>query len=317
MKSPSQATKLAIRKNILLSQYSNYKIGGRARYFFKARSAEEIKEAILWAKSNKQKYFILGGGTNLLISDQGYRGLVIKIDIQHLTSDNLRIHVGAGVLMKDLLNFAAKKKLSGLEWAGGLPGTLGGAIRGNAGAFVGEIKDSVESIEYLDAKKLKTLKCSRKKCSFAYRDSVFKNKKGKSVILAATLHLKKGNAKEIKRLTTEKIKHREARQPLEYPNIGSIFKNVEVKKVPKTFREQFSHKIKTDPFPVMPSAVIIAAAGLKGIKAHGAEVSEKHSNFIVNVNNAKAKDVKALIRRIKAKVYQKFKIKLEEEVQFL
>ena len=306
-----------VKKNISLKKYSNYKIGGPARYFFEARTPEDIKNAIEWAKTNRQKYFILAGGTNILISDEGFKGLVIKINIKDLKIKGNRIYAGAGVLMKDLLKFAEKNKLSGLEWAGGLPGTFGGAIRGNAGAFGGEIKDSIETVKHFDAKNHKVFKHIKEYCAFGYRSSFFKVREGESIILAATLRLKKGNSKKIKQLANERIKYRQDRQPLAHPNIGSIFKNVDIKRIPKAFLKRFKLKIKADPFPVMPTAVIIAEAGLKGLKIGGAEVSMKHSNFIVNTRNAKASHVKALIRKIKKIIYQKFKIKLEEEVQIL
>ena len=306
-----------VKKKVSLKKYSNYKIGGPARYFFEARTSEDIKGAIEWAKINKQKYFILGGGTNILISDEGFKGLVIKINIKDLKVKGNKIYAGAGVLMKDLLNFTIKNKLSGLEWAGGLPGTFGGAIRGNAGAFGGEIKDSIETVEHFNVKNQRVFKHVKKHCAFGYRSSSFKAREGESVILAATLRLKKGNSEKIKQLVNERIKYRKDRQPLEYPNVGSIFKNVDIKNVPKVFLRKFRHKIKTDPFPVMPTAVIIAEAGLKGLKVGGAEVSRKHSNFIVNTRNAKATHVKTLIRKIKNVIYKKLKIKLEEEVQIL
>jgi len=309
--------KLAIKKSVNLARYSNFKIGGRARYFFEARNESDIKKAVEWARQNKQKYFILAGGTNVLIGDEGFYGLVIKNNIKTLKRNNLRVYAGAGIAMKNLLNFTIKNKLSGLEWAGGLPGTFGGAIRGNAGAFGGEIKDSIESVEYFDTKNLKSCTLNKKQCAFGYRSSFFKVKKGDAIILGATLKLDKGNAEKIKKATFEKIEYRELKQPLNYPNLGSIFKNVDVKKVPKAFISKFKGKIKIDPIPVMPTAVIISEAGLKGLKIGSAEVSEKHSNFIINKRNAKASDVKKIINKIKSVIYKKYKIRLEEEIQIL
>ncbi len=306
-----------VRKNVLLSKFSNYKIGGPARYFFIAQNVEEVKEAVLWTRRNKQKIFILGGGTNLLFGDRGFKGLVLKPEIKFLELEKTIVKVGAGVLMPDLLRFTIKHSLSGLEWAGGLPGTLGGAIRGNAGAFRGEIKDCVESVTSLNIETLKASIYSNKSCQFAYRSSFFKKRNDREIILNAALKLKMGNLKEIKAAIQDKIEFRNSRHPLEYPNSGSVFKNVNVKRVPKKVLAAMKHVIKPDPFPVIPTAYLISEAGLKGVQKGGAMISPKHPNFIVNINRAKAKDVLTLIHLVKSTLKRKFRITVEEEVQIV
>ena len=204
--------------------------------------------------------------------------------------------------------------LSGLEWAGGLPGTLGGAIRGNAGAFGGEIKDVILEVEALDEKgNLKTL--SRKQCNFSYRSSIFK--KNNWIVLSTALKLEKGNKKLIQSITKSHIRYREEKHPLEYPNAGSIFKNCDLKKIPKKIRNNFDHVIKIDPFPVVPTAYLISETGLKGLRVGRAEVSRKHPNYIVNLGKASAKDVLKLIYLVKEKVKKRFGIDLEEEIQLI
>lgn len=308
---------IKIKKDIRLAKYSNYKIGGPARYFTEVKNEKELKEAVLWADTNSQPIFILGGGTNLLISDRGFSGLVIRPIIKFISREGPKIRVGAGVLVKDFLIFCEKNNLSGFEWAGGLPGTIGGAIRGNAGAFKGETKDAVLSVKSFDIKTLKTKTRSRKLCRFGYRSSVFKELKGREVVLEATFNLKRGSKSAIRKEIMAKIAYREDRQPLNFPNIGSIFKNVKTGFVPKKKLSRFAEVIKSDPFPVVPAAYLISETGLKNFSHGGAEVSSKHPNFIINRGGATAKDVLFLIRNIKAKVYKKFKIKLEEEVQIV
>ncbi len=231
--------------------------------------------------------------------------------------------------MAKLLNYATSKSLSGLEWAGGLPGTLGGAIRGNAGCFGGEIKDAVVSVRSFNIKSEKIVERMARACKFGYRDSVFKNIAARDgagmageIILSVTLAMAKGDKKAIMRAIREKIEYRKKNHPLEYPNIGSIFKNVPVptraSKMTKwcslTFRgAQFS--VKTDPFPVISAAKLISEIGLRGVSFGGAMISAKHPNFIVNVWNAGAGDVKNLIALAKAEVKRKFGVALEEEVQ--
>ena len=306
-----------VKENISLLSLSNYKIGGPARFLFVAKTEQDVSAGIRLAKAKRQKIFILGGGTNLLISDRGFPGFVIKPDLDFTSKNGQKATVGAGTPIKQLLNFTIKNKLSGFEWAGGLPGTVGGAIYGNAGAFAGEIKDSVELVRSFNIKKEKFIQRNRRECNFEYRSSIFKKKRGEEIIVSAVFQLAPGNREKIKTAIEEKIKHREERQPLEYPNVGSIFKNVDVRKFPKKKLSEVTQVIKKDPFPVIPTAYLIAEAGLKGISFGGAMISPKHPNFIVNVENATANDVLALINLVKSEVKRKFGVILEEEVQMV
>lgn len=316
-------------EDVLLSKYSNYKIGGPAGSFFEAKKVDEIGKALnMWRQTaikirqDKNAIFILGAGTNILFDDKGYDGLIIKPKIEFIKKegrDNLVLRVGAGVLTRDLLNYLIPKNLSGLEWAGGLPGTLGGAIRGNAGAFGGEIKDIVKEVISLDisGRKPKIIKRSASKCLFGYRSSIFKINKNKEIIIEVVLVFKKGDSGAIKSVVEQNINYRKERQPLEYPNIGSIFKNVDLKKFPKGKEKKVLASVKKDPFPVVPAAYLISETGLKGISFGGAMISPKHPNFIVNVLNASSADVKGLIKFVKIKVKDKFGVKLEEEIEYL
>jgi len=319
------------QKDISLAPYSHYKIGGPAKFFFNAKDEKGLVWAVREAKKKKLKIFVLSGGTNLLIGDDGFDGLVVRPDIKTLKLKGATMHVGAGVVMADVINFAAQKSCKGLEWAGGLPGTLGGAIRGNAGCFGGEMKDVITSVRSLDTQTMKIVKRNAKQCRFSYRDSIFKKKHGKEIILDAMLHLAAGNKKEILATIQEKIAHRQKNHPLEHPNIGSTFKNVPLERIHKkgsgsyrralavgavSFRgSQFS--VKTDPFPVISAAKLIGESGLRGVSFGGAMISPKHPNFIVNVLGASASDVQTLIDLAKAEVWKKFSVQLEEEVQII
>ena len=307
-----------------LKKFSNYKIGGGADYFFSAKNTEELIGVVAVAKKNNLPIFILGGGTNLLINDSGFRGLVLKPDIQKLKIEkldktNVFVRVGAGVLVSELLNFLISQSLSGMEWAGGLPGTVGGAIRGNAGAFSGETKDTVTEVISLGIaeKKSKVISRNNKACKFGYRNSIFKLQNGNEIILEAIFVLKKGEQKIIQKATEEKINYRRLRHPMEYPNIGSIFKNVDFKFFSKKQQKDLAAIVKKDPFPVVPTAYLIAESGLKGVSYGGAMISPKHPNFIVNALGANAQDVKTLINLVKASVKRKFGVRLEEEIIYV
>lgn len=309
---------MSFSQNISLKKYSNFNIGGPASYFSEFRTKEELKEALKdWKKMDEPgNVFVLGGGTNVLFNDGGFEGLVLRNNISFIKREMDIVEVGGGTDMEDLVNFCTQNSLSGFEWAGGLPGTVGGGIRGNAGAFLGDMSQNVLEIESLDIDTLKSSKRKKDECGFGYRQSIFK-KSGTEIILSAKFGLKKGNREEIKQKTQEKIDYRIDRHPLDLPNIGSTFKNVPVKNVSSKVLEEFKDKIKPDPFPVIPTAKLLVGANLKGKMVGGAMISQKHPNFIVNFNRAKAEDVLGLISLAKKEVKKKYGVELEEEIMFV
>jgi UDP-N-acetylmuramate dehydrogenase len=322
---------LKFKENVPLAKFTNYKIGGPARFFFEAKDEAELRWAIETATAKKLPIFILGGGTNLLIGDKGFKGLVLKPAIMGIERKGNTVTVGSGVLVSHLLIQLNEQMLSGFEWAGGLPGTVGGAVRGNAGCFGGETKDSVVFVSSFDMKKMGIIKRDAKACQFSYRTSIFKKKAGREIILSVQLRFKKGNAEKIKKAVEEKIAFRKERHPLEYPSAGSVFKNIPVSEIYKkgsvAYRKALkegsleyrgSHfSVKTDPVPVIAAAKLISEAGLKGKRIGGAMISPKHTNFIVNIDNAKAVDVLRLIALVKKKVFAKFGVRMEEEIQIV
>jgi UDP-N-acetylmuramate dehydrogenase len=315
----SEIETLKLLEQVPLAEHSNYRIGGPAKYFCEAANEEEIRAAVLFAREQRVPLFVLGGGTNLLIDDGGFSGLVLKVSTMELQFDakQLIVTVGAGVPVADLLKFTIAHALSGLEWAGGLPGSVGGAIRGNAGAFKGEIKDRIVSVESFDVETLQTISRENSACKFGYRSSIFKEKNGREIVLSGKIKLDKGDPQQIAAKIQEKINYRIERHPMEYPNIGSTFKNVDLKLVPKIWRDAVAQVVKVDPFPVVPTAYLISEAGLRGTQHGAAMVSPKHPNFIVNLGGATAVDVKFLIAKVKEAVFDKYGIRLEEEIQLV
>ena len=303
---------MKIKRNISLAKHTTYKIGGLADYFVDIKDLEDLKQALKFADDNSLPIFILAGGSNVLFGDEGFRGLVIKIDNKKVDIDGHEITADAGVSISDLVSQSIENRLAGLEWAGGLPGTVGGAIRGNAGCFGGEIKNVIEevtAVTYSGEVKL----YNSKDCDFDYRDSIFKH--NDEIIMSATFGLQPGNKEDLKAVVFDHIKYRQARHRL--PSCGSVFKNCPLERVPQKVREEFKEKIKTDPFPILPVAVLIDACGFMGKTIGGAMVTKEHANIIHNFDNAKAADVLDLINLIKEKVKQKFDINLEEEVQLI
>ncbi len=286
---------------IPLSLYSNYKIGGEAKYFCEARSVDEIVSALAaWREIGdleSRDIFVLGAGTNVLFKDEGFEGLILKPKINFIEKEDEFLKVGAGVLISELLEYAIENGLSGLEWAGGLPGTLGGAVYGNAGAFGGEMKDVVYDVVSIDISSSRPaiIRRSSRDCGFNYRASVFKENKNE-IIVEAMLKLKKWDRSAIRRETENKIKYRLDKHPMEYPSLGSTFKNIETA----------SERIQ--------AAYLVYEAGLSGVSCGGAMISPKHPNFIVNALNATSDDVKNLIELVKTEVLERFGVKLEEEI---
>ena len=306
-----------MQKDISLAKHTTFKIGGPAKYFFTAKSKEDLIKAIKKAKKQGLPFFILGGGSNILVSDERFDGLVIKIQDTKYKIQDTRILAGAGLLLGKLVNTSIERGLTGLEWAAGIPGTIGGAIRGNTGVPGKSIKDIVKSVEVLDADTLgvhpvKSLPTSRegispkaklfhgvktftnKDCKFKYRDSIFKHNKN-LIILSAEIKLEKGDSKKSKQIIKEILKKRTEKIPKGY-SAGSIFKNPEN----------------------ISAGELIEKCGFKGFAIGGARVSFQHANFIINfTGEAKAEDVMNLIKLIKNVVKDKTGIKLQEEIVFL
>lgn len=302
-----------IQQNIPLKDFSNYGIGGPAKFFAELKSLNDLKE-IDFSKFNE--LFVLGGGTNVLIPDKGFDGLVVYSNIKGIKLNRDELHLGAGEQIEDILNFCVQHSLSGLEWAGGLPGTIGGAVRGNAGAFKGEIKDNVFSVQSYDIRTKKFTTRNNKQCEFGYRMSFFK-KNPHEIITSVVLKLAKGDKSSIQQQTQEKIDYRNLKHPMDYPNIGSTFKNISLDRVSDKQKEEFAAFIKNDPFPVVLVTKLLALAGLKGKREGEAQISDKHPNFIVNLGNAKASDVLSLVQLAKKTIKEKWGIDLEEEIQIL
>ena len=286
---------LTVWRNEPMSKHTSFKIGGDADIFITVNSISDLAKVIEVLNNFNVPFFIIGNGSNLLISDKGIRGAVIKLGGEFsnikLVDDNT-IECGAGVLISKLCSFACQNSLSGLEFAYGIPGTVGGAVFMNAGAYGSEMKDVM-----LSAKSLtfygEIINRSAEEMELSYRKSIYRQVD--EIILSAKLELKKGDKLHIKEKMNEFIARRKEKQPLEYPNAGSVFKR-----------------------PVGNFAgTLIQTCGLKGKKIGGAMVSEKHSGFIINTGNATCEDVVKLIDHIKATVFEKSNIALECEVEIV
>jgi UDP-N-acetylmuramate dehydrogenase len=273
-----------------LSRHTSFKIGGPAELLALAENTADLEACLDFAREWNLPVFFLAAGTNLLVRDGGIRGLAIKLegDFKEITFDGNRLRAGAGTNLALISKKAGELSLSGLEFAIGIPGTLGGGLVMNAGAHGGELSQVVRRIGFLEDGRL--LDCPASEAGFAYRTSRFKN--GGALLLWADMELKPGDHQEIQAHMAEALSRRQSTQPLSLPNAGCIFKN-----------------------PTGASAgQLIEACGLKGLRQGGAMVSDLHANFIVNVGGARAADVLTLMRLIRQKVEREKGVALENEI---
>ncbi len=301
----------AAKQGVELSRYTTFKIGGPVKFLIPVRSVEELQEALKIAHKAHLDYFVFGGASNMLVADEGYRGIAIKMEMNSHSVVDEMVMADAGMITAALTRATIDAGLTGFEWGIGVPGTIGGAVRGNAGAFGGEMRDVVESVNALIDGEIVEL--SNKECKFGYRHSIFKENGG--IVLGVTLRLKmdeeRGGAKKM----IEFLKQRNETQPKGSASSGCIFKNFEFEEV----KPQWEGVIPDNFLAAkrISAGWLIEHAGLKGTKVGGAQVSDVHGNFTTSDGSATAADVRALIEKIKAGVAEKFGIDLQEEIQYI
>ncbi len=304
-----------IKKNYPLADETTIKIGGKAEFFLAVDNKLQLETATKEARKQKTKITVLGGGSNVLISSDGVEGLVIKLRSGEIkkVNDNGLVSVEAGVSLPRLSRFALENGYRGLEWAMGVPGSFGGAVYGNAGAFGDCTSDLIKQVEVVKGNKKKII--AKKDINFAYRNSTFKREN--LIILSALLDLEKGDKEEIEEKTKKYLQYREAKHPMNMPSAGSTFKNNRTKIKDENLLNQYPLLKEFNEKGVIPSGYLIEKSGLKGFKSGGAMISEKHANFIINYNQATSKDVINLIKRVKKDVFNKFGVKPEEEIRYI
>ncbi len=307
---------IKIEKDYPLAEETTFKIGGPADFFVAAYCRHQLKDAVEEAENLNVPVTILGGGSNVIVSSEGIEGLTVKLrdgEVGFLSEKDNLVKAGAGATLPMISRFALENGLTGLEWAMGVPGSVGGAIYGNAGAFGQWISEVVEEVEVLENGETKILK--REDLNFGYRESTFKSRN--LTILRASLRLESGDKKEIKERANKYLKHRNENHPIEMPCAGSIFKNPETKITDKELIKKYPELEGFNERGVLSAGYLIEKTGLKGVEIGGARISKKHANFIVNTGNASSEDVKNLIRKAKEEVFERFGVGLEREVRFL
>jgi UDP-N-acetylmuramate dehydrogenase len=314
-----------VRFDEALSKYTTFKIGGPAKVFLMPKTNEALMDSFRFVLENHLPYFILGGGSNVLMSDAGFDGVVIKPRNTELRVEGDLVHADAGVVLGKVAALSAKSGLTGLEWGIAVPGNVGGAVRGNAGAFGGEIKDTLVSAQVFDGKELKTL--SNAELQFSYRTSRIKREGGKEIVISATFKLVPADAAQCQETVKKFLDKKFQDQPMGELCAGCLFKNIEVDGQTKALRapskgeptERFMQEVPEDFWTKgkVPAGWLIEKAGLKGYTQKGVKVSEKHANFLVNIGTGNAEAVKELADSVKTLVRKQFGVELEEEVEML
>lgn len=289
-----QLTTGTLLEQELMSRHTSFRIGGPADYFVEPASVDELAGVLSLARQEKVPFFIVGNGSNLLVSDEGFRGMIVHTggSLRSISVEGDVIYAQAGALLGAVAGAALEAELTGMEFAAGIPGTLGGAVCMNAGAYGGEMKDILLDAEVL-TQDGERLVIPVEELDLSYRHSIIFEKN--YIVLAAHIRLSRGDKTQIRNRMNELTGARKEKQPLEYPSAGSTFKRPE---------GYFAGKLIQD-------------AGLKGYTVGGAQVSEKHSGFVINRGGATAEEVRFLIRQVRSKVKQQFGVELEPEVRML
>ena len=287
-----------VLRNEPMSDHTSFRIGGPAAALVMACTEEELSFVLGVLSREKAEHIVIGNGSNLLVADEGYPGIAVKLagdfeTIEQCSDDPAKVRAGAAALLSRTSAFLTEKGLSGLEFASGLPGSIGGAAFMNAGAYGGEIKDAAVSVRVMDADGTDVRSLTNDEMQFSYRHSAAED--GGFIILSVDMRLEPGDREAIAARVAELQAKRNSRQPVNYPSAGSTFK-----------RPEGGY-----------AAALIEASGLKGFRVGGAEVSEKHSGFVINTGGATAEDVLAVMRHVRNKVYEDSGILLEPEVRLI
>jgi UDP-N-acetylmuramate dehydrogenase len=304
-----------IAEDYQLSKLTTFCVGGSAKYFCEVTSVKQLQAVLSICKDSDLPIFVIGGGSNLLISDKGFDGLVLKLNLNVLSVNDNIIEVSADRLLNKLIDKTIEYGLSGIEGLAGIPGTVGGALVGNAGAYGDEIANVVDHVDALD-EKYNLIQLKKEELNFKYRHSIFKERT--LILLQARLQFQKHDQKEVADKVVKYRQDRTAKHP-PFPSAGCTFKNIDLTDEIESKLKQLDFDLpeKFVEFKKVPVAWLLDQLGLKGKQIGGAQVSEKHGNFIINKDNASADDIVMLISYIKQQVRDQVGVQLQEEVRYV
>jgi UDP-N-acetylmuramate dehydrogenase len=302
----------SVREEVPLSLYTRFGIGGRARVFVETANESSFIAALRSARNSGLPFVVIGGGTNLIVSDAGYPGIVLRFTANAIAADGPRVTVQAGAVLQDLVDFTVARGLAGIQTMTGIPGSVGAAVYGNAGAYGRSISESVESVRFFDGASVRVF--DNAACEFHYRESVFKRRKG-WIIFSAALALEPGDAADLQRRAAEILEIRNRKYPPAMKCAGSIFKNLLYAELPDSVKAQVPEKVIIE--GKVPSAYFLEQAGAKGMSLGGIRVADYHANLIYNEGGGTAAELVQVIADLKRRVRERFGFDVEEEVQYV
>ena len=303
---------VVVLRDVALSQYTRFGIGGPADIFVETASPDRFIEALRIAQDSGLQTVVIGGGTNLVVSDEGFRGVVLKLSNRQIRAEGLSIYVESGVTLQTLVDFAVDQGLKGLETMTGIPGSAGAAIYGNAGAYGHSIQERVRSVRFFDGKITRTF--NNAECEFHYRESIFKKHK-EWIIFSAELAMEAGDAAELRAAADKILSVRNRKYPPTMKCAGSIFKNYLLSELPSAVAAEVPANVVIE--GKVPSAWFLEQVGAKGMQAGDIHVADYHANLIYNAGNGTARELTGIIRELKRRVEARWGMPLEEEVQYV
>jgi UDP-N-acetylmuramate dehydrogenase len=303
---------LTVSRDTPLSRYTRFGIGGPADLYAETKSVEAFIAATAAARESGLPTMVIGGGTNLIVSDTGFRGIVLRYRADELLAANGRVVAQAGAVLQDLVDFAIARGLKGLETLSGIPGSVGAAVYGNAGAYGHSISERVVKVQFFDGECVRVF--SNEECEFRYRESIFKRHK-EWIIFSTQLLLDAADAGELRRVADDILKVRNEKFPVTMKCAGSIFKNLLLRELPAAAGAEVPEKVVRE--GKIPAAWFLEQVGAKGMSRGEIRVADYHANLIYNTGTGTAADLRAVIEELKARVRSRFGIEIEEEVQYV
>ncbi|MDQ6698572.1 MAG: UDP-N-acetylmuramate dehydrogenase [Acidobacteriota bacterium] len=303
---------LQILEQAPLSGYTRFGIGGPADIYAETADAESFIDALHVAKASGLDFVVIGGGTNLIVSDEGFRGIVLKFAANRIEAHGTSVHADAGAVLQDLVDFAIAHGLKGIETMTGIPGSVGAAIYGNAGAYGHSISERAHSVRFYDGERIRVFDAAE--CQFHYRESIFKRRKD-WIIFSTCLHLDPSDAAALHRIADDILKVRNEKYPPTMKCAGSIFKNYLLRELPEAVVANIPQQVIRE--GKVPSAYFLEQVQAKGMQVGDIHVADYHANLIYNAGRGTAKDLRTLVDELKRRVRTKFDMPLEEEVQYV
>ena len=308
----AQISNLQVLQDAPLSRYTRFGIGGPADVYVQTEHEPSFIEALRWVQSSGTPYAVIGGGTNLVVSDAGFHGVVLRLTARRIESTGICVQAEAGAELQDLVNYTISRGLKGLETMTGIPGSVGAAVYGNAGAYGHSIMERVQQVRFFDGEQVRVF--SNAECEFHYRESVFKRHKD-WVIFSTSLHMEAAPPHDLSETATGILNTRNEKYPPAMKCAGSIFKNLILSELPARVREMVPARVIRE--GKVPSAFFLEEVGAKGLRHGDIHVAEYHANLIYNAGHGTARELRDVIDDLKTRVERRFGLELEEEVQYV